>query len=141
MQHIRANYFIPDARKYWIKPSVKYLQKYLSENKIDAIITTGPPHSLHLIGLELKKKTKVKWIADFRDPWTEIDYFHQLPLTKRAIKRHHKFEKEVLANADGSIVIGKTMKDNYKEFSKNIYVVTNGYDSDNKDGKEYVFGC
>lgn len=138
LQYIRANYFIPDARKFWIKPSVKYLQKYLLENNIDAIITTGPPHSLHLIGLELKKKTTVKWIADFRDPWTDIDYFHQLPLTKKAIKKHHKLEKEVLANADASIVIGKTMKDNYKEFSKNIHVVTNGYDSSNDDNKEVV---
>lgn len=129
LQYIRANYFIPDARKYWIKPSVKYLEKYLSENKIDAIITTGPPHSLHLIGLHLKKKTNVKWIADFRDPWTDIDYFHQLPLTKRAIKKHHQLEKQVLKNADASLVVGKTMKLNYKAFSKNIHVVTNGYDS------------
>ncbi|WP_271405350.1 glycosyltransferase family 4 protein [Tenacibaculum soleae] len=129
LQYVRANYFIPDARKYWIKPSVKYLEKYLTENKIDAIITTGPPHSLHLIGLHLKKKTNVKWIADFRDPWTDIDYFHQLPLTKKAIKKHHQLEKEVLKNADASLVVGKTMRANYEVFSKNIHVVTNGYDT------------
>ncbi|CAM1353283.1 glycosyltransferase family 4 protein [Tenacibaculum insulae] len=129
LQYVRANYFIPDARKYWVKPSVKYLGKYLSDNKIDAIITTGPPHSLHLIGLHLKKKTNIKWIADFRDPWTDIDYFHQLPLTKKAIKKHHQLEKEVLKNADASLVVGKTMKANYKAFSKNIHVVTNGYDA------------
>ncbi|MDO6744723.1 glycosyl transferase family 1 [Tenacibaculum soleae] len=129
LQYVRANYFIPDARKYWIKPSVKHLEKYLSENKIDAIITTGPPHSLHLIGLHLKKKTNVKWIADFRDPWTDIDYFHQLPLTKKAIKKHHQLEKEVLKKADASLVVGKTMQANYKAFSDNIQVVTNGYDS------------
>jgi hypothetical protein len=138
LQYVRANYFIPDARKFWIKPSVKYLQKYLSENKIDAIITTGPPHSLHLIGLELKKKTNIKWIADFRDPWTDIDYFHQLPLTKKAVKKHHKFEKEVLGNADATLVVGKTMKANYEEFSKNIHVVTNGYDSAEKENEESV---
>ena len=138
LQYIRANYFIPDARKYWVKPSVKYLEKYLSENKIDAIITTGPPHSLHLIGLHLKKKTKVKWIADFRDPWTDIDYFHQLPLTKKAIKKHHQLEKEVLKNADASLVVGKTMKTNYEAFSKNIHVVTNGYDSEEKTNNQSV---
>ena len=60
LQYVRANYFIPDARKFWIKPSVKYLEKYLSENKIDAIITTGPPHSLHLIGLAIKEEYKYK---------------------------------------------------------------------------------
>ncbi|CAM1362919.1 Glycosyl transferase family 1 [Tenacibaculum soleae] len=138
LQYIRANYFIPDARKYWIKPSVKFLEKYLSENKIDAIITTGPPHSLHLIGLHLKKKTNVKWIADFRDPWTDIDYFHQLPLTKKAIKKHHQLEKEVLKNADASLVVGKTMQANYEEFSKNIHVVTNGYDSEEKTNNQSV---
>ncbi|WBX72145.1 glycosyltransferase family 4 protein [Tenacibaculum retecalamus] len=136
LQYIRANYFIPDARKYWIKPSVKYLEKYLSENKIDAIITTDPPHSLHLIGLHLKKKTNVKWIADFRDPWTDIDYFHQLPLTKKAIKKHHQLEQEVLKNADASLVVGKTMKANYETFSDNIHVVTNGYDSEENTNNE-----
>lgn len=138
LQYIRANYFIPDARKYWIKPSVKYLEKYLSENKIDAIITTGPPHSLHLIGLHLKKKTNVKWIADFRDPWTDIDYFHQLPLTKKAIKKHHQLEKEVLKNADASLVVGKTMKANYEVFSDKIHVVANGYDSEEKTNNQSV---
>lgn len=133
LQYIRANYFIPDARKFWIKPSVKYLEKYLKENKIDAIITTGPPHSLHLIGLALKKKINIKWIADFRDPWTAIDYFHQLPLTKKSIKKHHQLEQEVLANADASLVVGETMKANYKTFSNNIHVVTNGYDSEKNE--------
>lgn len=136
LQYIRANYFIPDARKFWIKPSVKHLKKYLSENKIDAIITTGPPHSLHLIGLKLKKDLDIKWIADFRDPWTDIDYFHQLPLTKKSKKKHHQLEQEVLKKADASIVIGKTMKSNYDEYSDDIHVITNGYDSEkNNDSK------
>ncbi|MEX1382275.1 MAG: glycosyl transferase family 1, partial [Lutibacter sp.] len=100
LQYIRANYFIPDARKFWIKPSVNYLKKYISKNNIDAIITTGPPHSMHLIGLKLKKQLGINWIADFRDPWTEIDYFHQLPLSKKAINKHHFLEQEVLLNAD-----------------------------------------
>ena len=46
---IRGNFFIPDARMFWIKPSVKFLKKYLAENPVDAIISTGPPHSMHLI--------------------------------------------------------------------------------------------
>ena len=132
-QYIRANFFIPDARKYWVKPSVKFLSKYLSENKIDVIITTGPPHSLHLIGLQLKQKLSqslgIKWIADFRDPWTDIDYFHQLPLTKKAIKKHHQLEKEVISNADTVLVVGKTMKENYLKFNRNIEVITNGFDT------------
>jgi len=129
LQYIRANYFIPDARKFWVKPSVKYLESYLSKNAIDAIITTGPPHSLHLIGLKLKKKLNVKWISDFRDPWTEIDYFEQLPLTINATKRHHKLEAEVLKQSDAVLVIGKTMKEKFLQFSNSIYVLTNGFDT------------
>ncbi len=128
VQYIRANYFIPDARKFWIKPSVKYLSNYLKNNKIDAIITTGPPHSVHLIGLKLKQKFPVKWLADFRDPWTDIDYFHKLPLTKRAKKTHFKLEKKVVQNADTVLVVGKTMQKKYLHLNKNTVVITNGYD-------------
>lgn len=127
-QYVRANYFIPDARKFWIKPSISYLKKYLKTNEIDVVITTGPPHSMHLIGLNLKKELNVKWIADFRDPWTEIDYFQQLPLTKKAIKKHHALEKEVLKNADTVLVVGKTMQENFSAFNNNVVTVTNGFD-------------
>jgi len=130
LHYIRANYFIPDSRKYWIKPSVKFLTKYLEKCEIDVIITTGPPHSLHLIGLELQKNIPIKWIADFRDPWTEIDYFHQLPLTKKSMLKHEKFEQNVLNNADAVLVVGKTMKEKFKSFSNNIHIITNGFDDE-----------
>ncbi|MCH3885764.1 glycosyltransferase family 4 protein [Tenacibaculum aquimarinum] len=138
LQKIRANYFIPDARKFWVKPSVKFLKNYLSKNNIDVVITTGPPHSLHLIGLQLKKEIGVKWISDFRDPWTDIDYFHQLPLSKKARSKHHQLEQEVLRSADAVLVVGKTMKENYKIFSDNIHVITNGFDSSLNEIKENV---
>ncbi len=136
--YIRANYFIPDARKYWIKPSVKFLSNYLKEHKIDVIISTGPPHSMHMIGMELKKKHAIKWISDFRDPWTDIDYFHQLPLTKRAIRKHTRLEKEVLRNSDSVIVVANTMKENYKSFAEKIHVVTNGYDAENQYSEQIL---
>ena len=128
-QYVRANYFIPDARKFWIKPSVKFLSNYLKNNKIDAIITTGPPHSMHLVGLALRDKFKIKWISDFRDPWTEIDYFQQLPLTKKANKKHHQLEQEVLEKSDMVIVVGETMKKKFLKHNHNIEVLTNGFDS------------
>ncbi len=128
LQYIRANYFIPDARKLWVKPSTNYLKEYLKSNKIDIVITTGPPHSMHLIGLNLKKELNINWIADFRDPWTEIDYFQQLPLTKRAIEKHQSLENEVLKNADAVLVVGKTMGEKFKEFNNNVVTVTNGFD-------------
>ena len=128
MQYVRANFFIPDTRKFWVKPSVKYLEKYISENEIDVIITSGPPHSMHLIGLELKRKTNLNWISDFRDPWTDIDYFHQLPLTKKALLKHQTLEQNVLKESDAVLVVGETMKNNYNAFNKNIHVITNGFD-------------
>ena len=129
LQYIRANYFIPDARKFWVKPSVAFLKKYLRQNPVDAIITSGPPHSVHLIGLALKKELGVHWISDFRDPWTEIDYFEQLPLTKRARKTHAALEKEVLERSDAVLVVGKTMKMRFEQFSSSIHVLTNGFDT------------
>jgi len=130
-QYIRANFFIPDARKFWIKPSVKALKTYLQDNTIDLVITTGPPHSAHLIGLQLKEKLHIKWMVDFRDPWTDIDYFHQLPLTKRAIKNHQDLEQSVLTKADTVLVVSKTMKANFEKFNANVKVITNGYDTVN----------
>ena len=135
LQYIRANYFIPDARKFWVKPSVKYLTEYLKSNKIDIVITTGPPHSLHLIGMELKNRFPIKWISDFRDPWTDIDYFHQLPLTEKAIQKHKELEKSVLQHSDAVIVIGKTMKEKIDKCNRNIHVISNGFDGDVADSE------
>jgi len=130
VNYLRANFFIPDARKYWVKPSVAYLENIIKEKKIETIITTGPPHSLHLIGLKLKQKLEVKWLADFRDPWTQIDYFHKLPFNKWALKKHYQLEKEVAINADTILVIGEQMKTYFSQFNKQIHVITNGFDGD-----------
>lgn len=126
---IRGNLFIPDARFLWVNPSVKYLKKYIQENNIDTIVTSGPPHSLHLIGLQLKKDLNVKWFADFRDPWTTIGYHKALKLSSSAEKKHKALEKEVLNSADTIIVTSKTTKTEFQALtSKPIEVITNGYD-------------
>lgn len=130
MQYIRANYFIPDARMLWIKPSIKFLTKYLKENPVDAIVSTGPPHSVNLIGLGLKKRMGLPWLSDFRDPWTEIDYFHHLPHSKKTIRKHHKLEQEVLKQADAVVVIGDQMKKSYERYSQDVHVIHNGYDDE-----------
>ncbi|NRT15682.1 galactitol-specific phosphotransferase system IIB component [Flavobacterium sp. 28A] len=126
---IRGNLFIPDARIFWVKPSVVYLEKYIVDNNIDTIITSGPPHSLHLIGLKLKQKTGVKWFADFRDPWTTIGYHKSLRLSKYAAKKHKQLEKQVMNTADEIIVTSKTTKTEFQAITtKPITVITNGYD-------------
>jgi hypothetical protein len=129
---IRGNLFIPDARFFWVKPSVSYLEKYIKENNIDTIVTSGPPHSLHLIGLQLKQKTNVKWFADFRDPWTTIGYHKSLRLSNYAAKKHKILEHQVLNAADSIIVTSKTTKIEFQAItSKPISVITNGYDVEN----------
>ncbi|WP_035670908.1 glycosyltransferase family 4 protein [Flavobacterium sp. 83] len=129
---IRGNLFIPDARVFWVKPSVAYLEKYIQENNIDIIITSGPPHSLHLIGLELKQKLNLKWFADFRDPWTTIGYHKSLRLSNYAAKKHKKLEHQVLNTADTIIVTSKTTKTEFEAITnKPIAVITNGYDTEN----------
>ncbi|MCP4522137.1 MAG: glycosyltransferase family 4 protein [Cytophagales bacterium] len=126
---VRGNIFIPDARKFWIKPSVKFLNKYLEENKVDAIFSSGPPHSLHLIASEIQHKFKLPWIADFRDPWTNIDYYKELNLSSWADKKHHELEKKVLKQANKVLVVGNTMKEEFEEMgADNIEVITNGFD-------------
>jgi len=126
---IRANIFIPDSRMFWIRPSVKFLSNWLKTNAIDAMVTTGPPHSMHLIGLGIKKKHNLPWLADFRDPWTKIDFFHELNLEPWAKRKHHRLEKEALNTADHIVVVGNNMKIDYEAETKTpVSVVTNGYD-------------
>ena len=127
---IRGNFFIPDARKQWVKPSIRLLSDYIIEQEIATIITTGPPPSLHLIGMGLKKERPgLQWIADFRDPWTTIGYHKKLKLTAWAKRRHRKLEKQVLNAADQIITTSSvTGKEFEKLTSQPISVITNGFD-------------
>ena len=134
MLWVRGNLFIPDARVFWVKPSVAYLEKYIRENEIDTIITSGPPHSLHLIGLELKQKMNLKWLADFRDPWTTIGYHKSLRLSQYAANKHKQLESQVLNSADTIIVTSKTTKAEFQALTtKPIEVITNGFDVEKVD--------
>ena len=134
MLWVRGNLFIPDARVFWVQPSVSFLEKYIQENEIDTIITSGPPHSLHLIGLELKQKLNITWLADFRDPWTTIGYHKSLRLSHFAAKKHKQLESQVLNSADTIIVTSKTTKAEFQVLTtKPIEVITNGFDIEKVD--------
>lgn len=131
MLYIRGNFFIPDARFLWVKPSIKKLQKIIREQNIKTVITTGPPHSMHLIGLGLKKQTHIQWMADFRDPWTSMWYFNQLKLNKRSLKKHKNLEKKVLKSADEIIVTTRGVQKEFQsKTDQNVTVITNGFDND-----------
>ncbi|MBT8286723.1 MAG: glycosyl transferase family 1 [Bacteroidia bacterium] len=129
MIFIRGNFFIPDARKRWVKPSVEFLSPFLIENEISSFITTGPPHSLHLIGQALKERTGLRWIADFRDPWTGIGYHNKLKLLPWAKYRHKALEKKVLNTADEVVVTSPITKTQFEKIrTEAVTVITNGYD-------------
>ncbi|MBC8768898.1 glycosyltransferase [Arenibacter sp. BSSL-BM3] len=131
MLWVRGNMFIPDARKFWIKPSVAFLTNIIEQEGIRTVITTGPPHSIHLIGLELKKSSKVRWITDFRDPWTSIGYHKKLKLTVSSQAKHKRLEQLVLNEADKIIVTSNTTKQEFSKITnKPIMVITNGFDTD-----------
>ncbi len=142
MLYVRGNFFIPDARKNWIKPSVEFLSQYIKDNNIETIITTGPPHSLHIIGLQLKARLDVKWFADFRDPWTTIGYHKDLKLTTSSKAKHLNLEQNVLNTADHIIVTSHHTKHEFETKTKKpITVITNGYDGHNNsiEGKDEEF--
>ncbi|MEO6131000.1 MAG: glycosyltransferase [Saprospiraceae bacterium] len=127
---IRGNFFIPDARMFWIKPSIKFLKTYLHDHPVDAIISTGPPHSMHMIADALHRSTHIPWIADFRDPWTNIDFYRDLRLTKWGDARHRRLEKRILRNATKVVAVTWRMGDEFKALSSrdDIQVILNGFD-------------
>ncbi|GGF04072.1 Glycosyltransferase Family 4 [Chishuiella changwenlii] len=127
---VRGNFFIPDARKFWVNPSVNYLKDFLQKENIDTIVTSGPPHSLHLIGLKLKEQLPtVKWLADFRDPWTQISYHKELKLTSWAAKKHENLERDVMQKADVVLATSYADGENFKKIgAKRVEVITNGFE-------------
>lgn len=136
---LRGNFFIPDARRFWIRPSISYLKQYLRDNGITHVISSGPPHSMHLIALGLKAdQPSLRWLADFRDPWTNIDFYEKLMLTRAADRKHHRLEREVLLKADVVLSIGESMSLEFIGMYKDaggldtgkFHVITNGFDSD-----------
>ncbi|NMM49153.1 glycosyltransferase family 4 protein [Marinigracilibium pacificum] len=125
----RGNMIVPDPRVFWVRPSVKFLTTWLKDRNIDMIITTGPPHSMHLIGKKLKKKTGIPWIADFRDPWSEWHQLRHLKVSKPVLKVHRHLEKTIFKNANAVITVSPGMADDLTRLgSKNVKVVSNGFD-------------
>jgi glycosyltransferase involved in cell wall biosynthesis len=151
---IRANFFIPDARKGWNKFAYRKAVELINNEKIDTVITTSPPHSTQLTGLKLKRKLNIRWIADIRDPWTDIYYSDLFPQMDWAKRKDQKYERKVLENSDEVIVVSQAIKNLFlnkgKVSQSKIHVIPNGYDhvdfldwpsadSSNKDGFKIVY--
>ena len=128
---IRGNIFIPDARKFWISPSVKFLSKYLKENPVDVLFTNGPPHSTHMIAYGVKKNLGIPWHADFQDPWTQVDYFPQLMLNPISKRIHRTMEQRVFRSADKITICSDRWKTDFESIgARDVDVIVWGYDED-----------
>jgi glycosyltransferase involved in cell wall biosynthesis len=138
LSFIRGNFFIPDPKVFWVKPSVNFLQKYIDANDIDVIISTGPPHSVHLIAERLHQKNDIKWLADFRDPWSDLYYnkdFKQLAFAKN---KNRKLEESVLKNADCILTVSNNLKQEFLKKAKRVAVITNGFDDEFSSDKNAI---
>lgn len=130
---IRGNLFIPDARVGWVKYAYKAAYDQIKKGDVNVIVTTSPPHSTQVVGLELKAKTNLPWIADLRDPWTDIFFykdFYHLPFAKRI---DANYERRVLEESDQVVVTSQATKELYltksdKIYPDKIHVIPNGYD-------------
>ena len=126
---IRGNFFRPDPRCLWIRPSVRFLKKYLKEHPVDLIVSTGPPQSMHMIGRKLARETGLPWIADFRDPWTKIFYFKHLSMTRATERWHHKMEKKVLDDATAVVAVSPLVQQDFQAMTQTpVELITNGFD-------------
>ena len=136
---IRGNFFIPDSRKFWIRKAIRYFRKKLANHKFDAIVSTGPPHSAHLIALKISTQNNIPWICDFRDPWTSMDYLKKMNLSNYAKRKHEELEKKVLTNATAISVVGRTIQreflDKYNLESKLVY---NGFKPNDANSNEHI---
>lgn len=126
---IRGNFFIPDPRVFWVKPAARFLSSYIEQHDIKTIITTGPPHSIHLIGKRLKSKHDIKWLADFRDPWSNWDLLDKLKTTALVRRIHRKYERKVLQSADEVITVSANLaRDLGNIGEREVTVIHNGVD-------------
>lgn len=126
---LRANLLVPDPRVFWVKPSVNFLTDLMEKEQFQAVITTGPPHSLHLIGRDLKRKTGVLWLADFRDPWSQWEFLDKLPMQSLIRKKHRQLEQSVLKEADEVMTISPTFRDDLEALAnRKVRLLTNGFD-------------
>ena len=132
---IRSNFFIPDARALWIRGSVRRLHQYLRKHPVDAILSDGPPHSNTRIATRISQKTGLPWLADFQDPWTQVDYYQMLNLTRWGRRRHGRMEQEAFGQASLTTIVSPSWKRDLEEIgARNVRVLYWGYDPDDFSG-------
>lgn len=140
MMWVRGNLFIPDPRVTWVGPSLRYLERYLKDHPVDAVVSTGPPHSMHLIARRLSRKYSLPWIADFRDPWTKMFYFKHLRLSALARKWHEALEQAVLDDASAVVAVSPLVQRDFRAMTRTrVELITNGFDRSDFEGRVEPF--
>jgi glycosyltransferase involved in cell wall biosynthesis len=131
---VRSNFFIPDARAGWIRGSVKFLVNYLKDHPVDAIFSSGPPHTNNRIATLVSQKTGIPWLASFQDPWTQVDYFKSLPLTSWGRRRHERYERAVFEQARKIVIVSPSWARDLEAIgAPEVGVLTNGFDPEDFD--------
>jgi glycosyltransferase involved in cell wall biosynthesis len=139
MAWVRGNILIPDARMFWIRPASNFLVKYLKDNPVDLIVSTGPPHSMHLIARRVHRKTGVSWLADFRDPWVNMDNADKFRMSAWAKRKHERLERSVLQSATAVQTVSWYLSAEYEKIrGSKVHVLTNGFDHVDFIGREVV---
>jgi len=126
---IRSNFFFPDSRMFWINEVVKRASSFITKNNINCVITTSPPFSTNIIGYKLKLKNNIKWISDYRDPWSDFFQFKKMPMFSSVKKKHFNWEKKCLKTADSVIVTSPSLKTAYSKINPSTHLITNGFDA------------
>ena len=125
---IRVNFFFPDGRLFFSKGIENYIVEFIKSKKVNILITTSPPHSIQSLGLAIKKRTKVKWISDFRDPYINWDILLNMNPTFISKKIHSFYQNSFLKNSDKVVVTNSELKNEFKKIIKkdNISLIPNG---------------
>lgn len=140
---IREHFFIPDPRVFWVSPSIEFLKRFVQKEQLSLIVTSGPPHSMHLIGLGLKEhfRTDIRWISDFRDPWSKWDILDKIVKSDKVRSRHADLEKRVLTSSDLTLTVSETWAKEFGQLgAKKVEVITNGYDSEDFTNQQLHYG-
>jgi glycosyltransferase involved in cell wall biosynthesis len=125
---VRANFFFPDARQFFVKPAIRLIKKRLIQQPAHWLITTGPPHSMHLVGYDLRKTNDIQWLTDFRDPWSQFFVNYELPMMSSVRNRHRRMEEKVVSAADCVITTSPSLTAIYKQYNPSVLTILNGYE-------------
>jgi glycosyltransferase involved in cell wall biosynthesis len=126
---IRGNLFLPDARAGWLLTAREKALRLVKQYHVDAVLTTGPPHSAHFVGRYVQQQEQLPWIADLRDPWAEIHYNQLLPRSDWAQHIDEHLEGQVLKRADAAVVVSPGMAELFRpKVDRDYPVITNGFD-------------